>query len=285
MVGLLSSVITSKALVEAEKFLDGDQSVFSFEGTVLKCDGFFSHNQIYKDITKNLTWIIIVGIILAVVLTIVLNSYWPILLTIYNQLRKLLIQQEKEGSDNQIQLIQVQNKQSSKQEETALAEHVAILMEEKRKEREKPKSKDKLLVVWIVICLICTLIMALVVVAIIITYWVFLTPVGQELICRVLNTTQARRLSNQEGASLVSILGQNETENSTTLLMPCHSIGVDELGHTYNFSGPYYLDCEEEWVNFNYTDTVEVYHNDRCCGFKNTDSRKFKKEEIIKYHR
>jgi hypothetical protein len=54
--------------------------------------------------------------------------------------------------------------------------------------------------------------------------------------------------------------------------MPCDSIEVDELGHTYNFSGPYYLDCGEEWINFNHTDTVEVYHNDRCCNFKNADS-------------
>jgi hypothetical protein len=157
-------------------------------------------------------------------------------------------------------------------EETKLAEHVAILMEEKGKEREKPNSKNKLLLVWIVICLICTLIMALVVVAVIITYWIFLTPIEQEPICRVLNSTQTRRLSNQEGASLVTILNQNEMENSTTLLIPCDSIGIDELGHTYNFSGPYHLDCEEEWVQFNYTDKVEVYHNDRCCGFKDADS-------------
>jgi hypothetical protein len=66
--------------------------------------------------------------------------------------------------------------------------------------------------------------------------------------CRVLNETQMKRLSNQEGDSLVSILNQNETENTTTLLMTCNSLAVDELGHVYNFSGPYYLDCGEEWV-------------------------------------
>jgi hypothetical protein len=115
--GLLATMVsTDKALVEAERFLDGDKQVFSFQGNVLKCDGFFSHEQLYKDVAKNLTWIVIVGLILAVVFTIVLNSYWPILISMYNALKKL-VRQGKEGSKNQIQLIQFQGSQSSKEEE------------------------------------------------------------------------------------------------------------------------------------------------------------------------
>jgi hypothetical protein len=119
---------------------------------VLKCDGFFSHEQLYKDVAKNLTWIVIVGLVLAVVFTIVLNSYWPILITMYNQLKKL-VRQGKEGSKNQIQLIQFQGSQSSKEEERTLAEQVATQIEEKWKKVEEPKPRDKILVVWIIIYL------------------------------------------------------------------------------------------------------------------------------------
>jgi hypothetical protein len=57
----------------------------------------------------------------------------------------------------------------------------------------------------------------------------------------------------------------------TTLLTPCDLTAVDELGHVYQFQGPYTLECED-WVKFNYTDLIEVWSNDHCCSYTDADS-------------
>jgi hypothetical protein len=80
MASILQSFTNTEQLQEATISHDGSQKIYSFAGEAFKCDDFYSKNQIYKNIPKNLWWIIIVGLILAMVFTVVLNSYWPILL-------------------------------------------------------------------------------------------------------------------------------------------------------------------------------------------------------------
>jgi hypothetical protein len=67
---------------------------------------------------------------------------------------------------------------------------------------------------------------------------------------------------NISEASLVKIISQ--TESTTTILAPCSSYLYNELNNSYQIIGPYELDCSEI-VNFNYTDKIQVWHNDKCC--------------------
>jgi hypothetical protein len=50
----------------------------------------------------------------------------------------------------------------------------------------------------------------------------------------------------------------------------------NKLNNTYQFIGPYNLSCEG-YIGFNYTNRIELWHNDKCCkgidfdlGWKNT---------------
>jgi hypothetical protein len=62
---------------------------------MFNCNGYFSKDKILEEVKPNLWWIILVGLILAVVFTIVLNSYWPILISIYRSLKDLLSKKEE----------------------------------------------------------------------------------------------------------------------------------------------------------------------------------------------
>jgi hypothetical protein len=104
--------------------------MYLFTREAFKCDCFYSKNQIYKDIPKNLWRIIIIDLILVVVFTIILNSYWPILLSIFDTLKKFL-QQGKKGFNSSISFIQFQTSQSSNQEEKQISDDVVKQMEEK----------------------------------------------------------------------------------------------------------------------------------------------------------
>jgi hypothetical protein len=64
---------------------------------------------------------------------------------------------------------------------------------------------------------------------------------------------------NLSEASLVKIISQ--TESTTIILTPCSSYLYDELNNSYQIIGPYELDCCEI-VDFNYTDKIQVWHND-----------------------
>jgi hypothetical protein len=48
-----------------------------------------------------------------------------------------------------------------------------------------------------------------------------------------------------------------------TIHMPCDSVAYDELNNTYQFICTYNLSCED-YIDFNYTDRIELWHNDKC---------------------
>jgi hypothetical protein len=79
---------------EAIQLSDDSKQYFSFSGEVFICNGYYSKDKIFEEIQPNLWWIILVGLILAVVFTIVLNSYWLILISVYRSLKDLLSRKE-----------------------------------------------------------------------------------------------------------------------------------------------------------------------------------------------
>jgi hypothetical protein len=78
----LGLVKKAKCLEEAIQLPDDTKQYFSFNGEVFKCNGYFSKDKIFEEVKPNLWWIILVGLIPAVIFTVVLNSYWPILINL-----------------------------------------------------------------------------------------------------------------------------------------------------------------------------------------------------------
>jgi hypothetical protein len=78
----VTSIGISKGIEFAEELIDphseSNKSIYSFSGSVFNCSGVFSKHQIYSSVQSNLMWFLILAIVVAVVLTVVLNSYWPI---------------------------------------------------------------------------------------------------------------------------------------------------------------------------------------------------------------
>jgi hypothetical protein len=66
-----------KGLEEAIQLLDESKQYFSSSREVFKCNGYFNKDKIFEGVKPNLWWIILVGLILAVIFTTILNSYWP----------------------------------------------------------------------------------------------------------------------------------------------------------------------------------------------------------------
>jgi hypothetical protein len=53
--------------------------------------------------------------------------------------------------------------------------------------------------------------------------------------------------------------------------MPCDAILRDDFNHICKITGPYTLECDK-YTTFNYTDKIEVWHNDKCCGNPKIDN-------------
>jgi hypothetical protein len=232
--------------------MDGSSEVHSFTGQIFKCDGFYNKTQIFRLIPPNLWWIVLVGLLLALLFTVILNSYWPILISIYNTLKRLINFNTNNSNNN-----------------STTSVHNDINNNDNNSSTQESKSsfKDKLLFVWIVVCFFCTFVAALIIAAMIITFWIFNSeqqtdPICTELIPSSSSSSLSSRLTNDGSYNTVQIMSQDD--NGMTLLMPCDSVARDEFNHTYQFKGPFELVCSD-YIDFDYLDLVEVWHNDKCC--------------------
>jgi uncharacterized protein YkuJ len=64
-----------KSLEEAFELTDGEKQYFSFGGKVMKSDGYFSKEQIFDNIETDWWWFLLLGLILTLVFTVIINSY------------------------------------------------------------------------------------------------------------------------------------------------------------------------------------------------------------------
>jgi hypothetical protein len=104
--------------------------------------------------------------------------------------------------------------------------------------------------------------------------WIFYTEIHTEPICsELLPLTSKHRLRNDDNNnnSYNSLQIINQNNDSITILTPYNSVAYDELNNTYQFIGPYNLSCKD-YIDFNYTDRIELWHNNKCCKDINFDS-------------
>jgi hypothetical protein len=73
------------------------------------------------------------------------------------------------------------------------------------------------------------------------------------------------RLSNQDRLNSQFLTIISEDENETSIIMPCNSTVVDDLGNTYRVEGSYYVDCKEP-VSLRVLKEVKKWKSTKCCG-------------------
>jgi hypothetical protein len=131
------------------------------------------------------------------------------------------------------------------------------------KQKESWSIKDKFIVRWIIICFISTLIISVVIALLIITCIVNSKYPQFTSECKSLNNKFNRRLKESLlNTSLIRIIS---VDNSSLIFKSdCNTNFYDELNNTYQITGSFQLICGEE-REFNYTDSVEVWHTGKCC--------------------
>jgi hypothetical protein len=81
--------------------------------------------------------------------------------------------------------------------------------------------------------------------------------------CKSLNNNLNRTLKESLlNISLIKIISMDNS--SLSFKSDCNTNLYDELNNTYQITGPFQLVCGEE-REFNYTDSIKVWHTDKCC--------------------
>jgi hypothetical protein len=100
---ILSTGIT-EGLQEAHMFsvTDTNRTVVSFASEVFRCpDGSYSSSQSFGEVQSISEWFILLFILAVIVFTITINSYWPILLSIFRSIKNVLSKQKQANSNLQ----------------------------------------------------------------------------------------------------------------------------------------------------------------------------------------
>jgi hypothetical protein len=77
-------------LIEGDQFSDVNNTVVTCVPDVFKCPDGYMSSQIYKEVIKIPGWPIPIAILCALVFTLVINSYWPMLISIFRSLNRIL---------------------------------------------------------------------------------------------------------------------------------------------------------------------------------------------------
>jgi hypothetical protein len=89
-VGFIAILKAYSELIEGDQFNDINKTVVTYVRDLFKCrDGYMS-SQIYKEVTKIPGWSIPIAILRALVFTIIINSYWPMLISMFRSLKRIL---------------------------------------------------------------------------------------------------------------------------------------------------------------------------------------------------
>jgi hypothetical protein len=77
----------------------------------MKCIGYFSREQIFDKIEPDWWLFLLLGLILTLIFTVIINSYWPILFSIYKHIKLIL---NKERSASREMILMVSNTENNK---------------------------------------------------------------------------------------------------------------------------------------------------------------------------
>jgi hypothetical protein len=219
-------------LIEGDQFFDINKTVVTYVLDVFKCpDGYIS-SQIYKEVVKIPGWSIPIAILSALVFTIIINSFWPMLISMFHSLKRILsetfgiaktVEKIQDNQEHCVELINILSaKQPSVSKPTSSSDACISL--------SKKSVNPYCLWCWVIVCIFSGFMAALFIAAVFLSLIISLTDPVMEPQCEKIE----RQLSNGETSSwgvtsiAASILSQYD--NGTTLIMPCDGIALDEVG-------------------------------------------------------
>jgi hypothetical protein len=216
-------------------------------------------SQIYKEVVKVPSWAVPLEILCALIFTIIINSYWPMLISMFRSLKRILaetlgiaktVEKIQDNQEHGVELLNILgSKQPSVSNPTTSSDSSS-----------SPKKSDNqyCLWCWVVVCIFCGFLAALFIAAVFLALIVPLTEPVMEPQCEKVE----RQLSNGEtstwgvSSSSISIMGSDEY--GTSVIMPCEGIAVDEIGNEYQVDGAYKLSCDSP-VTFNYVTSIKTW--------------------------
>jgi hypothetical protein len=291
--GALAAGISGvKTLEDAEVFINSqNETVHSFAGEVQECEGgFYSQGMMTVEKNIEMLWMFVLVIGIAIIFTIILNAYWPILRsinsisndilgqiqTILTILRgKIFVRVNKEFINGAIEMSQSQKKGSLKKEDKKELDDLKKQLQKEEDEREdKKKSKNRkewCLCIWLIICAIATFLASILIAGGLVTIYQTTRPEEFEQICKPMNKISSKRLNsrlvgNSESFGMVSIVSETtDSENNTwsVINIPCNASIIDELNNSWQVQGPFVLSCDD-WSTLNYTTKIEYWHDGKC---------------------
>jgi hypothetical protein len=229
--GGMTEHFMSGGIQDSNSFVDGNCMVHSFVDIIYKCGEVYSSSDILKTDRSSVVIYIVLFILVAFAFTIVLNLYWPMLISMLNTLMRVEQNQSGKIKGTKVEIVE-------------LRDGAPILGREKL-----GICDNKLLIVWIVLCVSCTFVETIFISAVGVSFIDLYTTSKSKSICTPV--ISKRRLYNQDDQNMEFIKILNEDEEGTELIIPCGASLKDEFGNIYRLEGPYILKCDE-MHEFNY---------------------------------
>lgn len=150
-------------MTAANQFLDGNKAVRTFLSEIYSCKNgsFYSTKQIIGTNYPELAWWWIAALIIAIVFVIIIDSYWPILISIYNKIEELA-----ENFKSFIRIYFGNPKQEIEEIESTISsvkvipsrnDQIAEILEIS----EKKENKHICLIIWVIVCVLSSFVAAL----------------------------------------------------------------------------------------------------------------------------
>jgi hypothetical protein len=208
-------------------------------------------------------------ILAAIVFTITINSYWPILLSMFCSPKNVLIKQDQTCADMKdvvkkldgLTRISFSVKSSPSQDGSPSDASASSV-----------SSSTWGLWCWTFVCLACSFAASLFIASACFSLWVSSSEPILEPICVQLNQSFLRNTQNNNAFKNVTVPNSNDlipifyqNENETVIIMPCDGSVLDEAGNVYRLKGPFELKCGD-FVTFNYTTARWGWIGNECGG-------------------
>jgi hypothetical protein len=155
----------SGGIQHSNSFIDGNCTIHAFIDIIYKCGEIYSSSDILKTDRSSIAIYIFLFILAEFTFTIVLNSYWPMLISMFNTLMRVEQNQSGKIKGTKVEIVELRN-------------GTPILG------RENPGICDnKLLIVWIVLCVFCIFVAAIFISAVGVSFIDLNTTSKSESIC------------------------------------------------------------------------------------------------------
>jgi hypothetical protein len=107
--GGMTEHFMSGGIQNSNSFFDGNCTIHAFVDTIYKCGEVFSSSDILKTDRSSIAIYIFLFIFEAIAFTIVLNSYWPMLISMFNTLMRVEQNQSGKIKGTKVEIVELRD--------------------------------------------------------------------------------------------------------------------------------------------------------------------------------